>query len=226
MFRCPALPAEIKPETFQLYTLTAFAPSSHSSFTCDTFCFPGKRNLTRLRAEKTGSGSNRSLAKLSLIRHLQSGPTFLIFFLVSGFVLAYKPTKLIRKGGCNTFIRAIVSSVFRRAIRLFLPPVITMFCVALTVHFILYKTSYEKMPGTLPRHPERFDSLLFQLKDWGRFVLVDLTHPWSWKSPKSEYDLHLWTIPIQFRASMIVFVVLIGLARTRSQIRTISLLIL
>jgi hypothetical protein len=52
------------------------------------------------------------------------------------------------------------------------------------------------MPGVISRHPERFDSILLQLKDWGRFVLADLTGSWSWKLPKSEHGTYLWTILI------------------------------
>lgn len=104
---------------------------------------------------------------------------------------------------------------------------VTTLIVALAVQLNLYNnTPYDAMPGTVPQHPDHFDSLFLQLKDWARFVLEDLTHPWSWKSPRSEYDTHLWTIPIQFRSSMIIFLALIGLARTRPQIRTTLLLIL
>jgi peptidoglycan/LPS O-acetylase OafA/YrhL len=191
------------------------------------FLLPWERSLdTGYAQQGSGSDSNRHLVKLPFIRLVYSGPTILIFFLVSGFVLAYKPLKLIRKGDYNALIRAMVSSVFRRALRLFLPPVTSTFWVAIAVYFGLYKTRYEMMPGVMPRHPERFDSILLQLKDWGRFVLADLTHPWSWKSPKSEYDTHLWTIPIQFRSSMIVFLILIGLARTSSRSRMILILTL
>lgn len=170
--------------------------------------------------------ANLSFVKLPIIRLANSGPTVMIFFIVSGFVTAHKPLKLTRRGDYNGLVQTLIPSVFRRAFRLFLPPIATTLFVAFAVYFGLYQTEYTRMPGSIPRHPERFDSLFLQLQDWSRFVLADLINPWSWTSPKSEYDTHLWTISIQFRASMIVFLVLIGLAKTRPRVRTGFLVLL
>lgn len=149
---------------------------------------------------ETGYGQNNdtSLLKLPIIRLFYSGPTVAIFFIVSGYVMSYKPLKLIRKREYSALGGTMISSVFRRGVRLFLPPMVTTCFVAVAVYLGLYNAPYDQMPGASPRHPERFDSLFSQLRDWLRFVSVDLTHPWSWKSPRSEYDSHLWTIPIQF----------------------------
>jgi peptidoglycan/LPS O-acetylase OafA/YrhL len=92
------------------------------------FLLPWERNLdTGYAQQGSGSDYNRHLVKLPFIRLVYSGPTITIFFLVSGFVLAYKPLKLIRKGDYNALIKAMVSSIFRRALRLFLPPVTSTF---------------------------------------------------------------------------------------------------
>ena len=168
----------------------------------------------------------RSFVKLPIIRLLYSGPTVAIFFVVSGFVLSCKPLRLIRDGSHEKIFHHFASSIFRRALRLFIPPMITTLFVAFAVHFRLYRSPYEDMPGTTPRHPKVLGSMVFQLSDWTRFVFEDLTHPWTWKSPRSEYDSHLWTIPIQFRASMIVFLTLLGLAKTRVIVRSAILLAL
>ncbi|PVH73922.1 hypothetical protein DL98DRAFT_575997 [Cadophora sp. DSE1049] len=164
--------------------------------------------------------------KLPIIRVVYSGPTVAIFFVVSGFVISSKPLRLIRGKDFAAMSTAMISSVFRRGLRLFLPPIISTFSVALFVHIGWYKTAYDEMPGDIPRHPARYGLLVDQLGDWLRFVLADLTHPWSWKSPRSEYDSHLWTIPIQFRASMISFLALLGLAKAKPKARTGCLLAL
>ncbi|KAF5978684.1 acyltransferase [Fusarium coicis] len=173
-----------------------------------------------------GQNGNTSLIKLPIIRLIYGGPTVPIFFIVSGFVLAYKPLKLIHKKDYNTLGLHTMSSVVRRPFRLFLPPLVSTFIVAIAVSAGLYTDPYQDMPGWVPRHPERLGSLWAQVEDWMRFVVVDLTHPWSWKSPMSDYDSHLWTIPIQFRASMIVYLSILALARARVWIRWAALVFL
>jgi peptidoglycan/LPS O-acetylase OafA/YrhL len=191
------------------------------------YLLPWEKTLGYGYAQSSGGDDeNRSLFKLPILRILYSGPTVAIFFVVSGYVVSYKPLKLIRKGQHEALIHALISSVFRRGMRLFLPPVVTTFIVAIAVYMQLYNAPYDLMPGTIPRHPENYRSLFLQLQDWARFLIVDMTHPWSWKSPKSEYDSHLWTIPIQFRSSMILFLAIIGLAKTRTRIRVALLFLL
>ncbi|KAF4423157.1 acyltransferase [Fusarium acutatum] len=173
-----------------------------------------------------GQNGNTAFIKLPIIRLIYGGPTVTIFFIVSGFVLAYKPLKLIHKNDYNALGLHTMSSVLRRPFRLFLPPLVSTFVVAIAVSAGLYTAPYQDMPGWVPRHPERLGSLWEQIGDWMRFVVVDLIHPWSWKSPMSEYDSHLWTIPIQFRASMIVYLTLLALARARVWVRGTALVFL
>jgi peptidoglycan/LPS O-acetylase OafA/YrhL len=173
-----------------------------------------------------GQTNNMSFIKLPIIRLIYGGPTVPIFFIVSGFVLAYKPLKLIHKKDYNTLGLYTMSSVLRRPFRLFLPPLVSTFIVALAVSAGLYTAPYQDMPGWVPRHPEQLGSLWAQIWDWMRFLVVDLTHPWSWKSPVSEYDSHLWTVPIQFRASMIIYLTLLALARARVWVRGTTLVCL
>ncbi|KAF5970475.1 hypothetical protein FBULB1_9672 [Fusarium bulbicola] len=173
-----------------------------------------------------GQNSNMSFVKLPIIRLIYGGPTVPIFFIVSGFVLAYKPLKLIHKKDYSTLGLYTMSSVLRRPFRLFLPPLVSTFIVAIAVSAGLYSAPCQDMPGWVPRHPERLGSLWAQIWDWMRFVVADLTHPWSWKSPISEYDSHLWTMPIQFWASMIIYLTLLALARARAWVRGIALIFL
>lgn len=163
--------------------------------------------------------SRKNLMKLPFLRLVYAGPTVPIFFVVSGFVLTYKPLKLMRGAHHDILFKGLATSVFRRAPRLFLPPMITTLIVAISVQLGFWSAPYDSMPAVVARHPVQFDSLRLQLLDWIRFLFEDLSHPWSWKSPKSEYDSHLWTIPIQFRASMMMYLVLLGLARVHNAVR-------
>jgi hypothetical protein len=69
------------------------------------------------------------------------------------------------------------------------------------------------MPGEIPPHPKYYDSLWEQLNDWARFIFVALSDPWYWRIIDTEYDSHLWTIAIEFRASMFLFLTVMGLLR-------------
>lgn len=185
------------------------------------FLLPWEPHLDTGFAQYWDQDTRRSfnILKLPVIRLLYAGPAVAVFFVVSGFVLSRKPLKLIRKGDHHGLIQSLMPSVFRRSLRLFLPPLFTSFCVAIAVQLGLNRSPYDQMPAYIPRHPERLSSLSLQLKDWWGFVVDDLTQPWSWKSPASMYDTHLWTISIQFRASLIIFISLVGLGKIRKQLR-------
>ncbi|KAG4289894.1 hypothetical protein FPRO06_04716 [Fusarium proliferatum] len=78
-----------------------------------------------------GQNGNMSFIKLPIIRLVYAGPTVPIFFIVSGFVLAYKPLKLIHKKDYDALGLYTMSSVLRRPFRLFLPPLVSTFIVAI-----------------------------------------------------------------------------------------------
>lgn len=92
-----------------------------------------------------------SYLKLPLIRLIYSGPTVPIFLLMFGFFLSYRHLGLIRQGDMHGFSLSMMSAVLRRPFRLYLPPVVAAFLVALTVHFDLYTCTYDGMTGPLPR---------------------------------------------------------------------------
>src|SRR6266480_5776019 len=51
-----------------------------------------------------------------------------IFFTISGYALSYKPLKLERAKSWEKLNHTLSSSVFRRALRLYLPSLFNMFC--------------------------------------------------------------------------------------------------
>lgn len=183
------------------------------------FLLPWKADLdTGFGQDGVYETTAMSYLKLPLIRLIYSGPTVPIFFLMSGFVLSYRHLGLIRRGDIHGFALSMMSAVLRRPFRLYLPPVVATFLVALTVHFDLYTCTYDEMTGPLPRRPKRLGKLTHQLWDWCRF-LEDLMSPWSWEPRNLEYNRHLWSLPRQFLASMALFLTMIGLARLRVKVR-------
>jgi len=62
------------------------------------------------------------------------------------------------------------------------------------------------------------ESNLAQIADWAK-VMWALANPFNPTRP--VYDVHLWTIPFEFRNSIILFATLVGFAKLKSKIRVI-----
>jgi peptidoglycan/LPS O-acetylase OafA/YrhL len=69
-------------------------------------------------------------------------------------------------------------------------------------------------------HPVQLATFYEQLKDWllqmFNFICI---FSWAPFAGSTGYDVHLWTIPVELRASMMLFLTLIGLSRLRPWLR-------
>jgi peptidoglycan/LPS O-acetylase OafA/YrhL len=129
-----------------------------------------------------------------------------IFFVISGFALSYKPVKELHARNLDKCYSALASSTFRRPLRLFGPCVVSTFLV-----LCLRQMGYI-IPGE--------KTLLEEFRSWKEAVFHQITWPWDWdRDLAPNYDIHLWTIPIEFAHSMLLFVVLLMLSRVRLGIR-------
>lgn len=172
---------------------------------------------------------NRWVPQMPFIRLLHSGNTMIaVFYIVSGFSLSIKPVALIREQNWEKLLFCLASSTWRRAGRLYLPClVITLVAGALGTQLGLYEFAREAMkdklsvPGWTDPQPERFPSLGLQLADW-------FWHMSAWARPfvieraYVKYDNHLWTIPVEYRCSLMLFATILGLARMRVSVRICS----
>ncbi|TVY48819.1 hypothetical protein LOCC1_G001665 [Lachnellula occidentalis] len=151
------------------------------------------------------------------IRVLYSArPMVHIFFIISGYVLAYKPVKQIHAQQFSALAGTLSSSVFRRALRLFLPSIIVSFTMALNLHFGLSDD----------RYATRIVQFSAQMRDWLSMCWSLLNASWDVNvlaSPELRYNPALWTIPIEFAQSLLLFTVLLGLSHCVAQIRLILL---
>jgi len=154
-----------------------------------------------------------------------------IFFVISGYALSLKPIKQIRARQLDSLLSTMTSSIFRRGIRLFLPCFISTFMVVVMIRLGWYEqtrefaANKEFLRNVIEHHPKQLDTLYEQLCDW-TWDMFQFVHIWEWKqfAGSTGYDLHLWTIPVEFRASMMLFLTIIGLARVRVWIRFVLLL--
>lgn len=144
--------------------------------------------------------------QLPFVRVIFCGlPMVHIFFVISGIALSHKPMRLIRARQYKDLHETLASSVFRRGFRLFLPTVASTFFVLMTNYFGITGTQYP----TLAEH----------LWDWYS-ALWKITDSWSWDVLwYPPYDVHLWTIGIEFSHSMLLFLVVLGTSRMKSLLR-------
>lgn len=176
-------------------------------------------------------GENISWLRLPIIRLLYSGPPMVcIFFVVSGYALSLKPLKQIRARNLEALAGTMASSIFRRGIRLFLPPAISTLMVVVMLRLRWYEATRslagneDLLLGVLEHHPQRHVGHKSQFRDW-MWTIFNFIHVWGWEpfGGSTWYDVHLWTIPVEFRASMVLFLSLVGLAATTRLVRRVGL---
>lgn len=160
---------------------------------------------------------NWHLLQLPFLRLMYTGGTMVaVFFVISGFALSSKGIQLIRSRSPSLF-RVLASATFRRSVRLWLPSIsVSFFAFLLQRMGILVDHGLHRADTTLSTE---IQSYIGYLKD-----LIDM---YTWNKAQGWYNTHLWTIPIEFRCSMIIFLCLLGLSRTRTIVRVgVELLIM
>jgi peptidoglycan/LPS O-acetylase OafA/YrhL len=168
-------------------------------------------------------GWDSSLLQLPYIRVVYAGPAMVhTFFVISGFALSYRPLKclydqaplLSSQHTQNPHARAIAkchsvlaSSALRRPIRLFGPP------LALTLIDIGLISMGFMRNYLLPK-----PTWLAQFSDWASDVVNAVAWPWGWDDnvPRSHYNPHLWTMPVEFAHSMLLFLALLVVSQLRT----------
>ena len=136
-----------------------------------------------------------------------------IFFVISGYALSFSTLQSIQKKDHDKLFTRLSSSVFRRAIRLYLP--------ALASAFLHYMAQRIGIKGRKDRVSTfRSDTTDFLVEIQSRMS------PFSWSAQPIDafYNQHLWTIPVEFRSSIILFVTVLGLSRTRCSVRMLTII--
>ncbi|CAK7228370.1 hypothetical protein SEUCBS140593_006893 [Sporothrix eucalyptigena] len=164
------------------------------------------------------------LVQLPIIRIFISGPPQVaIFFVISGYALSYKPLKLSRMGRFAEAYEAIASSAFRRWPRLFFMPIVITFITALMTYLDLFGTEGWGGVAIPSRRPPRDGTLWGQMVHWWPSV-VALTDPFSKNMDRGgryAYDKYLWTLPVEFECSMMLFMCQLCFNRLRPNVRIV-----
>jgi len=140
------------------------------------------------------------------------------------------PLTELRAGYPQKCLGRLASSTFRRPLRLFGPPLVGSLVVLLCVRLGLFSPGSRTYPGWInfgfPEHrPPVLETTWEQLKHWYQVTSILVSVMTFSAYNDYPYDGHLWTIPVEFRYSLIVFLLVSGLSKTRLCYR-ISLLAL
>ena len=164
------------------------------------------------------SSENPHFFELPIVRIFYSGASMVsIFFVVSGYAVSLKPLLLVGKNEISTVFDSLASSTFRRGIRLFMPCAVIAFVCAWVDHLGIYDPQWQNQD-------HREDNVLDTLRWWFNAVVLGVdpfrtNHKRPWDTPLSGVEQTMWTIPLEYRGSLIVFVLILMLAKTRRSLR-------
>ena len=137
-----------------------------------------------------------------------------VFFVISGYVLSYRMIKLMRTQQAVTLLDTVISSVFRRYTRLFGSAAFASFICMITV---VLGWSF---------HGLKKPTLGAQIWDWMKGFLrfsnifsAEISGYWTKGGFSDKYLDVLWTIPVEFRGSMVVYAFGIGCCKLSSRNR-------
>lgn len=151
-----------------------------------------------------GYDNQRYFACLPIIRTFFSGGHFAVtvFFVISGYVLSSKPLQYIQAGEHLKLGDNLASALFRRWLRLHIPIMCTTF---------LYMTSWHAFGiWTDSEHKGTYSEELWNWYcEFKNFTFVFRTGGEAWFS----YSFHVWSIPVEFRGSVIIYTALLAFSR-------------
>ena len=152
-------------------------------------------------------------ATLPIIRTFFSGGHFsvTVFFVISGYVLSTKPLSLINSGDHSKLGDNLASALFRRWPRLHIPVICTTFLYMCTWHaFGIWVDGNQQSNFR--------DELWNFYAEFKNFSFAYRTGGESWFT----YDFHVWSIPVEYRGSLIVYTCCLAFSRLTRNARLLG----
>ncbi|KAK4623624.1 O-acetyltransferase PaAT-1 [Fulvia fulva] len=179
------------------------------------FLYPYTKTITHGYAVDTEDVNWRYPHQLPFLCLLVRGRAMVtLFFAISGYVLSYNFLASARGDLSLHGITRLASLTLRRWMRLFIPASFSM----LLVCFATYLGAFDKgrqlagtglVTGAWEEHPPRFDTFAEQWEDF-RKMWWSWSNLWEWRFYYGNYDPHTWTIPVELRGSMVLFMILLA----------------
>lgn len=152
-----------------------------------------------------GFGGFHYFAALPVVRNFFHGGHFAVavFFVISGYVLSAKPLSLIHAGDQAKLADNLGSALFRRWLRLYIPIICTTFVYMTLVH------AFGIWIDGLERKPHYFKAVFDWFTELKSFSFVFNKGKVGWLS----YNFHLWSIPVEFKGSVVIYTSLLAFSR-------------
>jgi peptidoglycan/LPS O-acetylase OafA/YrhL len=172
---------------------------------------------------------NNYWIQLPFFRLFISGPSMVaVFFIISGYALTWGPLNALHNSSSDQALSRLSSAISRRAVRLFLPGLVSTFLIMMCISFGLYdrgQRAFEsdiEVPGFKEPQPPllRDQTVMTHFWDW-----VWCSWEWLnvWGIQGHAYNPHLWTLSTEFRCSIELFVMIIGIVRMKIRWRMAGL---
>ncbi|KAJ5174908.1 acyltransferase 3 [Penicillium canariense] len=161
---------------------------------------------------------NRRLIQLPPIRLLFAAHAMVPMFLViSGYAISINLLRL-RNSNDSNFVRRLSSAVSRRIFRIYLP----VFVIAVISQLLFFCNLYQWNFGDeIVRGRKPWTAPWLHITYVFRYM-IDIMNIINLQG-NSGLSSQLWTMPVEFRGSCIVYVTVLGLAFWRPQLRRIAL---
>lgn len=152
-------------------------------------------------------------AALPFVRHLFSGGHYAvsIFFVISGYVLSVKSLGQIQKGQSLPAADSIGSALFRRWLRLYIPVIAVTFFWMSQRHWTGIWVDFGQMKST---YWEDVLNWYYTFKNYSFVFLTGNMYEFS-----LTYHPHSWSIPIEFKGSIIIYTALSAFSRCTKNAR-------
>lgn len=157
-----------------------------------------------------GYEGNHHLAAFPFIRNFFNGGHYAVatFFVISGYALASKPLSMVQVGDLTKLGDNVASALFRRWFRLWVPLMVVTFIYISSWHLFGIWVEDTTAQGTW--HEEVW-AWYAEMKNFNFVYGGDR----QWLS----YDMHLWSIPVEMKGSIIIYTVLTALSRSTRNAR-------
>ena len=144
---------------------------------------------------------------LPFVRFLFSGGHFAValFFVISGYVLSVKSLGAIQKNQHQVSADSIGSALFRRWLRLYIPVISVTLAWINIRYFTGIWVDYGETQGS---YGEELKQWYLSFKNYSFVFLAGDDDKFT-----KSYNGHLWSIPIEFRGSIIIYTATSALSR-------------
>ncbi|KAI0137443.1 acyltransferase 3 [Xylariales sp. AK1849] len=161
---------------------------------------------------------NHMITQLPIVNIIYGGKGMVcIFFVLSGFVLAYSPLRKITAASPSSMedlVSGLCSSLIRRGIRLFAPMIVLAFLTSLvTWHYpTFFPGHWRDGNPTYPQHLWRYAQ-----------AALTLMNPFSWNAYQPVSFNHCWTLGLEYRGSMVIFLLCVMTSRLTTRCRKLAI---